>query len=106
LVQRRPGFFDSKAQAEEDARYNTKKIQTKPPPFGQCDFKFRGGASFIIDLETYEVRYAVSKSILNSRRMDRQRKFLIEGSFTTERELYFGKASSGQQLANLHAGIY
>jgi hypothetical protein len=106
LIQRRPGFFDPKRQEIENRRYDTKGYQKQPPPFGECDFKFRGGASFIIDLETYQVRYAVSKSILNTRRMERQRKFQTEGAFTTDRELYFGKASAGQQLANLHAGIY
>jgi hypothetical protein len=105
LVQRRPGFFDEKRQEAENRRYNTTDGQTKSPPFTECDFKFRGGASFIVDLETYEVRYAVTKSILDTRRMERQRKFLTDAAFTTDRELYFGKAGAGQQLANLHAGI-
>jgi hypothetical protein len=103
IVQRRPGFLDPGAQAAENENYRNKQ-RDPMPVLAKCDFKFRGGASFIVDLETYQVRYAVSRSILDEERLERERVFRAEGRFKSERELYFGKTPAGQHLANLHGG--
>ena len=103
LVQRRPGYLDPKLHADETARYKQASSPTAPDN-EKCDFHFRGGASFIIDLDTYEVRYVVSKSILDDKRLDRERAYRQTGRFTSERDLYFGdKQPQGMRLANLHS---
>ncbi len=102
ITQRRPGFLDEAEQQKEDERFLTPNAK-RPPDFSKCDFKFRSGTSFIVDLETYEVRYAISKSILSERRLQRQRDFHQSLLGTSERSLYFGAAAQGQALANLHA---
>ncbi len=103
LIQRRPAFLDEARQKAEEERYRAKGDQPKPPPFGECDFKFRGGTTFIVDLETFEVRYAIYKDILSERRMARQRKFMGDEAGTSLRELYFGKPTGAERLAQLHA---
>ena len=103
LIQRRPAFLDEQQQKEENQRYFTRGYQAKLPPFEECDFKFRGGVTFIIDLETYEVRYAVEKDILNNTRLDRQREFVDGAAGTSLRSLYFGEATRAERLAQLHA---
>jgi hypothetical protein len=104
LVQRRPAFLDDKMQAEETKRYERKGSQSPPPPFARADFKFRGGTTFIVDLETFAVRYAIEKDILDRQRLDRQRKFVSEIIGTSLRSLYFGEATRAERLAQLHSG--
>jgi hypothetical protein len=106
LVQRRPAFLDDARQEEENRRYFTKGAQGKKPPFDECDFKFRGGVTFIVDLETYEVRYAIEKDILSNDRLDRERKFMSSVIGTSLRSLYFGEATKAERLAQLHASDY
>jgi hypothetical protein len=101
ITQRRPGFLDPERQRQEDARY-FKRGQTQGPP-RDYDFSFRGGATFVLDLETFEVRYAISKDVLNGRRLERQREFLSAVTGTSLRSLYFGKATAAERLAQLHA---
>ena len=101
ITQRRPAFLDADRQQREDERYSTHR-QTKSPP-KDSDFWYRGGATFILDLETFEVRYAICKDILNRQRLDRQREFLTDVASPSLRELYFGKATGAERLAQLHA---
>ena len=101
ITQNRPGFLSPEKQSRENNRYN-KVSQRKAPP-KKYDFPFRGGGTFIIDLETFEIRYAIYKDILNERRLDEQREFLSEKTGTSLRELYFGEVRAGQRLAQLHS---
>jgi hypothetical protein len=101
ITQRRPGFLDTDRQKREDERYH-RHGQTIPPP-RDFDFWYRGGATFILDLETFEVRYAVCKDILSRQRLDTQREFLTDIAGSSLRELYFGKATRAERLAQLHA---
>jgi len=104
LIQRRPAFLDDERQAAENRRYETTGAKAQPPPFGNCDFKFRGGVTLIVDLETFEARYAIEKDILSNQRLDRQREFTASVMGTSLRSLYFGEATRAERLAQLHAG--
>lgn len=103
LIQKRPAYFDESAQSAENVRYQSPNAN-KVPDFENCDFTFRGGTTFIVDLETYKVRYAITKSIFSARRMKRQRDFLTGNRFTSDMSLYFQNSPDGQRLANLHSG--
>lgn len=100
IVQRRPGYFDQEMQKTEDKRFNS--VDASAPELRSCDFKFRGGTTFIIDLETYQLRYAIQKSIFSQHRMNRQREYLMALIGLDERELYFGKTPDSMRLAHLH----
>ena len=67
------------------------------------DFWYRGGVTLILDLESFEVRYAIYKDVVNTARLDRQREYIVRSSGLSLRELYFGAADTGQRLAALHS---
>ena len=101
ITQRRPAYFDPEQQKAEDARYMT--VGGKKPPSKRPDFWFRGGVTLILDLETFEVRYAMQKDVLNTSRLDRQREFVGATTGLSLRELYFGAPDGRDRLAALHA---
>jgi hypothetical protein len=103
ITQRRPGFFADETQKKENERYNTRKKSVARPSKGR-DFWYRGGTTFILDLESFELRYAIQKDVVRTARLDRQRQFLMGLRGTTLSELYFGPPEPGLQLAALHAG--
>jgi hypothetical protein len=104
ITQKRPGYLKDEDMAREWERFQK---GTAPPDWRReegPDFKFRGGATFILDLDSFRLRYAITKNILSGTRMQRQRAFLSDDSQATLRSLYFGKkAVRGRQLASLHA---
>ncbi len=102
ITQWRPAYLDDARQAAEDARYLEAREQPTPPPT-DYDFRYRGGVTLILDLESFEVRYAIQKDVVSSDRLDRQRRYLERSSGTSLRELYFGAADAGQRLAALHS---
>src|SRR4029077_11495744 len=98
-TQRRPGFLDADRQKTENARYMVPGQTEEPPKRSDFDFWYRGGVTLILDLESFEVRYAISKDVVNTARLDRQREFIAQSSGGSLRELYFGAADTGQRLA-------
>jgi hypothetical protein len=102
ITQRRAGYVDDDRQKRENARYRVVG-QTREPP-AAADFWYRGGVTLILDLETFDVRYAVYKDIVDTTRLDRQRDYMARTSGLSLRELYFGAADTGQRLAAMHAG--
>ena len=99
ITQRRPGYLDDEEQARENTRYMTEGEQPIAPD--RPDFWFRGGVTLIMDLESFELRYAIQKDVVASTRLDRQRHFLATAG-TSLRELYFGSPDPGQRLSLLH----
>lgn len=57
---------------EETARYNKGELC----PQAEVDFVFRGGATLIIDLKDNRLRYVISKSIADDKRLQEQREML------------------------------
>jgi hypothetical protein len=68
ISQSRRGYNDPDQQRKVDRNLRGKQ----PPP---QDFLFRGGCTLLVDLGSGEARYAITKSILNDGRLDRQRRF-------------------------------
>jgi len=70
--------------------------------------KFRGGCTLLIDLDTLQIRYAISKPITGpaaERRLERQRKYLEEGEGASLAAAYFGPEADGDEpFALLHRG--
>jgi hypothetical protein len=102
ITQRRPGFLDEDQQRRENERY-MKVGQTRAPATNP-DFWYRGGATFLLDLDSFEVRYAIQKDVVKTNRLNRQREYLSGQRGTSLRELYFGQLRPGQRLAILHTG--
>jgi hypothetical protein len=100
ITQRRPGYLDANEQQKENERYRVVG-QTIRPQRG--DFSYRGGVTLILDLETFEVRYAIYKDVVDTKRLDAQRDYMVRSSGLSLRELYFGAADAGQRLAAMHS---
>ena len=81
VTQRRRGYFDPAVQEKVD------RGELDPVP--RQDFWFRGGSTFLIDLEKRQVRYSIGKGILREARLEAQRRFL-ETSDRSLRATYFG----------------
>ena len=67
---------------------NHKKPRDAPPR--KPDFWFRGGCSLIIDAKSGDIRYCVSKSVLNDDRLDAKRNFDRTGTLPSAFATYFG----------------
>ncbi len=83
LTQRRRGYFDP-AKQQGKADYHFEDPDPQPG-----DFIFRGGATLIVDLADFQIRYSISKDITSEDRLARQRAFLAEDSGASLRALYF-----------------
>jgi hypothetical protein len=102
ITQRRPGYLDEEQQRRENERYM--KVGQTLAPAANPDFWYRGGATFLLDLDSFEVRFAIQKDVVKTNRLNRQREFLSGQRGTSLRELYFGQPKPGQRLAILHMG--
>jgi hypothetical protein len=107
LTQRRPGYLDRAQQTAEDEaarREGFLSRGTRPAP----DFWFRGGCTLVVDGDTGEIRYSVSKDIRNNNRLERQRCFLGGEGRLSLRNNYFSPFFEGaagvEPFALLHQG--
>jgi hypothetical protein len=64
-------------------------LDPKAPPTEANTFTFRGGCTLILDLDTLELRYAIKKPIYDTRRLERQRKYLLGEWGMPERAVYY-----------------
>jgi hypothetical protein len=76
-----------------------------PPGVERDKFKFRGGCTLILDLDTKELRYLIAKDVTDEKRLERQRAYrLHEIDDGSQRSLYFGRiGSSREPFAMLHS---
>ncbi|HVZ19269.1 MAG TPA: hypothetical protein VG897_19270 [Terriglobales bacterium] len=95
VTQRRRGFFDPKLQRRVDRGQARAK----------ADFTFRGGATMIIDLREYRLRYVIRKRIDDEERLQEQRDILgkPEGFGFTYRE-GASRQEAGEPFALAHRG--
>jgi hypothetical protein len=68
ITQRRRGYLDPGVQNQAD--------HGSRGPLSQPDFVFRGGCTLLVNLDTGDVRYAVSKRITSESRLERHRSML------------------------------
>ena len=93
VTQERRGYFDPERQ---------KKVDEDGAPKWPWDFKFRGGATLIIDLRENRLRYVIHKSIASTARLDEQRELLTQADgfgFT-----YLGNQTANEPFAVTHRG--
>lgn len=78
VTQRREGYFDPRKQLLADAgrMMDAKRIARFPKGWADCDFIFRGGATFHVDLRDGRLRRIIRKRIDNDMRLDEQRHYL------------------------------
>lgn len=96
VTQRRDGYCDPQRQSVRDAEALERSEDG--------DFIFRGGATLIIDLRDGALRYIVRKSIDDSERLDKQRRFLQSGSLALAMT-YRGHRPSDNPFAMTHRGV-
>ena len=85
MTQRRRGYLDPDRQsAAEKEHYASDKFNGEFRP----DFIFRGGCTLLIDSETGELRYCITKDISSEARLARQRDFASEHFTPTLRATY------------------
>jgi len=98
ITQRRRVTVDPNGKADPDNTDDSEEA-----------FWFRGGCTLIIDPDNDDdpIRYAVSKGVMSSRRLARQRAFLGQSQGLSLRSLYFGGDSGtehNEPFALLHIG--
>ena len=112
IIQRRAGFFDEAVQEKVDSA-NTPWAFTKaerdagkrpllPTAYKLPDFWFRGGCTLVIDPDSGEIRYCITKSVRNNERLARQRAYERGGAFSSTAALYFG-SHDRNPFAMLHS---
>lgn len=78
-----------------------------PAGHGLPEFKFRGGATLIVDLDTLSLKYCISKRLDDDVRLARQQSFLQDGLPPAIRAAFFENGQSSKSfepLAMLHSG--
>ncbi len=99
ITQKRRGYLDPGVQEKID--------KGKRPP-DEPDFWFRGGCTFLIDLDSGEVRYSIGKGIASDSRLERQRSFLAGDSDGSLAATYFGDPrmrEDAEPFALLHRSL-
>jgi hypothetical protein len=72
----------------------------------EFDFVFRGGCTFILNLEDLTVRYVIKgKRIDDEERLKRHKKYRQDMDRTSLRATYFGVGAKNEPFAMLHRGI-
>jgi len=69
ITQRRRGYLEPEKQKSNDNKAAGQELD-------RPDFIFRGGATLLVDLETGELRYVISKRVGSDNRLEEQRKFI------------------------------
>ncbi|MGE5141588.1 MAG: hypothetical protein ACM3JD_19145 [Rudaea sp.] len=111
ITQSKPGYFSEALQAKVDSGWPGKPsahlgtggplqgAKDKPPP---GDFRFRGGCTLLVDLNTTQVRYCIYKRINSANRLARQRAFMQGETGASLNDLYFGDRDVEEPFALLH----
>jgi len=86
----------------------TRDVFVDPSPTRSAEsekFKFRGGCTLILDLDTKELRYLIAKDVTDDERLARQRAYRMrDGDDGSQRSLYFRHLTASREpFAMLHA---
>jgi hypothetical protein len=98
ITQSRPGYLDEDIQKKMDAQWKDKGRLSATPP---ADFRFRGGCTLLVDLETERVRYCLYKNLYSENRLARQRAFQTSQGDSL-RATYFSSRILLEPFAFLH----
>lgn len=85
LTQRRPEFFN-------DASKERGGLHDQPAR----DFWFQGGCTLVLDEQSFDIRYCITKNINSTSRLRRQRAFLTGRTDASLRATYFGGLVDGE----------
>jgi hypothetical protein len=98
-----PDYLDAaqtKALDEEMAQANGKKrAELRKIP---SDYRFRGGATLLVDAETGRVLYTIRKRLDDQRRRERQRRYMSEIANRSLSATYFRGLHEREPFAALH----
>jgi hypothetical protein len=87
----------------------TQEENVKPGDYDKAPkFKFRGGCTLILDLQTLKLKYAIRKSIADESRLKRQREYRTNDAGSSLRATYFGspeRSTTMEPFALLHSDV-
>jgi len=66
---------------------------------------FRGGCTFILDLDTQRLRYRIVKPIDDAHRLDEQLRYMRTSGSGSLRAVYFSGDKMIEPFAELHRGV-
>jgi hypothetical protein len=96
IAQRRLESFDDERQRNNEGMFTDRATKRK------YDFVFRGGSTLIINLDNWEARYNIVKSMASKSRLQRQRDYLGGIGSQTLHATYFGGGRRSEPFAALH----
>lgn len=95
-----------KVDGTEEGKIKGDDTQERKIKDDDCDFVFRGGCTFILDLEDLTVRYVIKgKRIDDEERLKRHKKYRQDMDRSSLRATYFGVGAKNEPFAMLHRGI-
>ncbi len=86
----------------------TRQVSLYPVIPDAVKVPFRGGCTFILDLNTQRLRYLINKSIKDLQRLEAQLEYMRDRANGSLRAVYFGSSQKGlvnEPFAQLHRGV-
>ncbi|PTX56115.1 hypothetical protein C8N43_0766 [Litoreibacter ponti] len=99
IIQTRRGYLDPDAQAREDARAPSHNDSNR-----QCDFKYRAGATFLIDARSFAIRRLIrsAHTVEDEAGLIACRAHLTRADAQANNAFYSGQTSRAAAFTDLH----
>jgi hypothetical protein len=103
ITQWLPGYLDAKKAKTLNTRIVNGSAEEKMKlRKSQFDYRFRGGATLLVDAESGQVRYSIRKSLSDPQRSERQRRYMAETANLSLYATYFRQSREQEPFAVLH----
>jgi len=107
ITQSIPDFYDADKARELDDQMAQASVGEKEKLRNvESDYRFRGGATLLVDAETGRVRYSIPKLLWDQSRRERQRRFMSEIANRSLYATYFRGVHEQEPFAALHRFLY
>jgi hypothetical protein len=98
-----PDFLDAAGASALDAEMREAPADKREAlRNGKSDYRFRGGATLLVDAETGRVRYSIRKRLDDQRRRERQREYMSDIAVRSLYATYFRGMHEQEPFAALH----
>lgn len=96
-----PDFLDPEDAEKRDAEI-ARATDKESERLREYDYRFRGGATLLVDAETGQVRYSIRKHLRDLRRRERQRQYMSDIAIRSLCATYFRGVHNEEPFAALH----